>query len=105
MSGLESRQVQWWTVLTWVQQLAAQHGVNVITDNLPLPGTPTWCGLPDGDARKLCAVLLAGAREALNHDTHQAALADASREIASAATWSTVSRGRGDAYIPRRRSA
>jgi hypothetical protein len=100
VTGLDSRQVNWWAVLSWAQQQAAVHGVNVVTDTLPLPGTPSWCGLPDGDARKLCAVLLAGAREALAHETRQEHLAEASKAVAASGNWSGVGRPRSP-YIAR----
>lgn len=102
---LGSRQVTWWSVWCWAQQQAASHGIDPVNDALPLPGTPSWCGMPDGDARKLCAVLLAGAREALRHDTEQEAKAQASQGVSASADWSalgrSVAQGRGPAYILR----
>lgn len=74
-----------------------------------MAGTPAWCELADGDPRKLLAVAAAGEHHVLRVETAQQAHADASREIAAAAPWSTlarrVSRGRGPAYIPRQRQA
>lgn len=98
-----SRQVNgWYETYLYAERVAAGHGVAL--DHGLIPGTPRWCGMPDDDARKLLALVLGGVREALANDTRQTALADASREISSAATWSEIGRGRGAAYIPRRAS-
>lgn len=94
-----SRQVNWYSTFEFARTLAADNGVNL--DRLPIPGTPRWCDLADDDAAKLLALVLGGVRDALRNDTHQAAMADASREISSAATWSKLGRGRGSTYIPR----
>lgn len=100
-----SRQVNYWfETVTFAERWAASHGVAL--DHRLIAGTAQWCGMPDDDARKLLALILGGVREALNHDTRQAALADASRDISTAATWSAVGRGRGGAaYIPRIKEA
>lgn len=101
---MNSRQVNWFEVYGFVERWASnrrldgQHDLSGLT---LLAGTPQWCGLPDDDARKLMAVILGGVREALVNDTHQAAMADASKAIAAAADWSTVGKPRGAAYIPR----
>ena len=101
-----SRQVSWFETYTYAARLAASHRAGL--DNLPLPGTPQWCGMPDGDARKLLALVLGGVREALNHEVAQEHSADASHDIATAADWSAIAKriraGRGDAYIPRKAS-
>lgn len=97
--SLASRQVSWFEVYRYAEHIAAQH--NLALDHTLIPGTPQWCGRPDDDARKLLALVLGGVRDALRNDAHQTAMADASREIANAATWSKLGRGRGAAYIPR----
>ena len=91
MSAVESRQVSWWSVHIFADQLAAAHGVDIVADGLPHPGTPRWCGLPDGDARKLIALLLSASREALRHETEQQARAEASHDVSAAADWSRIS--------------
>lgn len=71
----------------------------------PPAGTPAWNQLDDRDPRKLAAVLDGGRHWALRVDTHQEALADASKAIAATADWGEVARrmvnGRGGAYIKR----
>lgn len=98
-----SAQVSWYPAYRFVAEYAAAH--SLVLDHDLIAGTPTWCALPDSDARKLLALLLGGVREALANDARQAALADASHEISTAADWSAlacrVRAGRGDAYIPR----
>lgn len=94
----ESQQVCWATVLEFVQRCGVDVGAAL------LAGTPAWNRLPDDDPDKLGAVLAAGVHHALRLDTNQATIADASREISRAATWSRLGRGRGDAYIPRKAS-
>jgi hypothetical protein len=84
--------------------LAAGRGVAL--DYHLIAGTPQWCGMPDGDARKLMALLLGGVRDALRNDIRQEVVSDASSEISTAADWPAVAQqvrnGRGDAYIPRK---
>ena len=98
-----SRQVNWHETYAFTERFAASQGVAL--DHGLIAGTPQWCGMADDDARKLLALVLGGVREALTHDTRQAALADASREISSAATWSRIGRARGASYIARKGSA
>ena len=86
-----SRQVAWWPVYEYAAAEAARLGVNLAADPLPVPGTPQWCAMPDGD-RKLAAVLLLGAQYVLALDTRQEALADASKAVAAAADWPQISR-------------
>jgi hypothetical protein len=63
--------------------------------------------MPDTDARKLLSLVLRGVQAAVADDARQEALADASREISTAAGWSAVAQrvrnGRGSAYTPRRK--
>ncbi|MCV7230425.1 DUF2742 domain-containing protein [Mycolicibacterium komossense] len=100
-----SRQVSWYTTFTFAERYATNH--DVVLDNLPIPGTPSWCGMSDDDARKLLALVLGGVREALAHDTVQEQLGEASRDVSQAAKWISDDHrflaNRGKSYI--RRSA
>lgn len=106
---MDSRQVSWFEVYQFVERWARSSSTpdHELDLQLPIAGTPQWCGLPDDDARKLLAVILGGIREALNHEVVQEHRAAASRDLASSTDWSTIARrirtGRGDAYIPRRK--
>lgn len=91
MSAVESQSVSWWPVMEYAAAEAALFGVDLGAGRLPVPGTPSWCSLPDGGA-KLAALLLLGAQYALFLDGRQAELAEASRAIASAADWPKVAR-------------
>ena len=99
-----SREISWYSTFLFAERYASDH--DVALDNLPIAGTPAWCGMPDDDARKLLALVLGGVREALNHDAAQAQLIDASHEVAAAAKWiydhDRFITNRGDAYIPRK---
>jgi hypothetical protein len=96
--------VAWFETYTFAERFAASH--DVALDNLPIPGTPSWCGMPDDDAHKLLALVLGGVREALNHDVVQEHRAQASHAISAAADWPAVAREiqqwDRDVYIPRR---
>lgn len=96
---MTSQQVTWVTVLDFVRR----RGID--PTKVLLAGSPSWAELPDDHPDKLAAVLAAGVHHALRIDTNQAAIADASREISRAATWSKLAQPRGNTYIPRRRSA
>lgn len=106
---MDSRQVTWFETYTYAERLAAGYGITL--DHHLIPGTPQWCGMPDNDARKLLALILGGVRDALRNDTHQTALADASREISASHGRYLVEHDRllhrrgGSSYIPRRRSS
>ncbi len=106
--GTPSRQVNWYEVYRFAERWASANGQHVVGNHALIPGTPQWCALPDDDARKLLALILGGVREALSNDIHQAAMAEASRQIANSENWSAVARrtrnGRGDSYIPRKAS-
>jgi hypothetical protein len=105
MRVTDSRQVSWYETFTYAARFAAEHGIDLLNEGLPIPGTPRWCGLPDNDARKLLSLLFAGVREALANDARQAVLAEASADIAALATATALGprrRPRGAAYIPRR---
>lgn len=94
-----SRQVAWFETYEYVARLAAEH--RVVLELSAVAGTPQWCGLPDGDARKLMALLVGGVREALANDARQAAMAEASRSVSASANWRTVGQPRPASYIPR----
>lgn len=81
-----SQQVSWWPCHEFITTLAVQ------ANSMPIAGTPEWCGLADGDSRKLLALALAGEHHVLRVETAQQAFAEASREIAAAVDWSTVAR-------------
>jgi hypothetical protein len=101
----DSRQVAWFETFRYAGSFAAEHGIDLLNEGLPIPGTPRWCGLPDSDARKLLALLFGGVREALANDARQAALAEASADISTIATATHLGprrRPRGPAYISRR---
>lgn len=98
-----SRQVSWFETYSYAARLAAHHDATL--SNLPLPGTPQWCGLPDDDARKLLALVLGGVREALHNEIYQEHVADAGKKVAEAIDASALARriqGRESAYIERR---
>jgi hypothetical protein len=103
VTDIESRQVNWYEVYAFAERVATERGVAL--DHHLLPGTPRWCGMSDGDARKMLSLVLGGVREALINDIRQEAMAEASREIASATDWSAVAQrvhnGCGAAYIRR----
>lgn len=107
-----SRQVSWFEVYRYAERLATSEGVHTL-DYLPIPGTPAWCGMDDGDARKLLALVLGGVREALTNDAHQSAMSEASQAISAAMDWTAVARSQlrhahavsAGVYIPRRRRA
>ena len=102
---LGSQQVSWWATHEFLEAAVAQANCGP----LPTAGTPAWCALSDGDPRKLLALAAAGEHWALRLDTAQEHLAEASREISSAADWSSLARhvqtGRGSRYVPRARGA
>ncbi|MEN4399655.1 DUF2742 domain-containing protein [Mycolicibacterium conceptionense] len=104
---LVSRQVSWFETFKFAERLATSHDVGL--NHLPLPGSPSWCGMADDDARKLLSMVLGGVREALTNDTHQTAMAEASQAISAAADWTALAqriRNRsGSAYIPRRKKS
>jgi hypothetical protein len=109
MKPIDSQSISWPPVHIFAERQAAAHGVDIIADALPHPGTPRWCSLPDDDAQKLAALLLSASREALRHETEQQARAEASRAISAAADWSAIGRNtlqrNNDVYIPRRGTA
>jgi hypothetical protein len=82
----DSRMVAWFEVYAFVAPLLA--GIA----SRPAAGTPAWCQLPDDDPRKLAAVLEAGVHMALKIDAEQAAKAEASQAISTAADWKQVAR-------------
>ncbi len=81
-----SRQVSWWSVHEHVASALEQAGT------WPTVGTPAWCALPDGDPRKLAALLDAAQHWALRMETCQQAECDASHAISAGADWAAISR-------------
>jgi hypothetical protein len=53
-------------------------------------GSPQWCALPAGDARKLASLFDAARHHALRVETAQQALCDASRAVAAEADWRAI---------------
>ncbi len=99
MTQHTSRQVNWWSVHTYVQPLLAQVG------SWPMAGTNAWSDPDDHDPAKVAAIYDAARHHALRVDTAQTALAEASRGIAGAADWRGIARDaqrRLKIYIPRR---
>lgn len=98
MTGLGSRQVAYLPVYELVAPLLGRPGL--------VPGTPQWVALDDTDPAKWRAIMWSAVWWAVAEDGRQAALADASREISTAADWpglaSAIHRRRTSAaYIPR----
>jgi hypothetical protein len=86
MSAIESQQVSFWDVHMFVQRYLDTAG------HYPAAGTPAWRELPSGDRRKWAALLAAAEHHVLRVETAQEALAEASRDIGTAADWSDVAR-------------
>ena len=81
---LASRQVAWFEAHLFKERVVGW------VDERPTAGTPSWCALPDDDARKQAALLDAGVLWCLERDTEQEQRAEASRAIAGAADWRKV---------------
>ena len=79
-----SQQVSWWHVHEFVVPVLASVG------SWPMAGTPAWCDLPATDPRKLAAIFDAAQHWALRVDMYQAAMAQASHDVADAADWSAI---------------
>ena len=98
-----SRQVPWPEVNRFLTEIVKAANYSP----LPIAGTPAWCELADTDMRKLIALAVAGEHHVLRCDLEQTAAADASKDVATAEDWPSVSRqirrGRGPAFIPRRK--
>ena len=86
MTSTDSRAVSWWPCHEFITALVARY------NDLPTAGTPAWCGLDDGDPRKLIALAVAGEHHVLRMETAQEARAEASKAIATAADWPAVAR-------------
>ena len=93
---IESRTVDWWSVHLYVEPTLEEVG------SWPLVGSLPWQHLPTDDPAKLAAIFDAARHWALRVDVCQEQLAEASKAVAASADWTTVGRGRGRAYIPRR---
>lgn len=98
-----SQQRSWWAVHEFLEAVVQQANYGPI----PAAGTPSWCAMGDGDPRKLLAVAIEGEHTVLRIETAQEQQAEASKEVAAATDWPAVARrvhrGRGSAYIPRRK--
>ena len=84
---MTGRQVDWYPVYRYASQIASHHGVVLEHRALPVAGTPSWCGLPDDDARKLLSLVLGGVREALTNDMHQEAVQQAGADVHGGDDW------------------
>ena len=102
-----SQQVSWWTVREHVSPLLTA------VESWPMIGTPAWCDLAPGDARKIAAVFDAAQHWALRVETCQQARCEASRDVAAAADWRAIAQEKfrldsavayGTYYIPRVKS-
>lgn len=104
-----SRQVHWHSTYEFAARFAADHGL--VLDHTLIAGTVEWCGLPDGDARKLLSLLLGGVRDAMRLDSEQEQRAEASHDIAGDpdVDWSAlaqrIAHGRGENYIERKKAS
>ena len=58
----------------------------------PMLGSPQWCALPAGDARKLASLFDAARHHALRVETAQQALCDASTAICEAYDWTAIAK-------------
>ncbi|MGV0735270.1 DUF2742 domain-containing protein [Mycobacterium syngnathidarum] len=101
----QSQQVSWWPAHEFITAMVNKANAGP----LPTAGTPQWCELADNDPRKLLALAASGEHWVLHTELAQEKRAEASRDIAAAGGWSAlakrIARGRGDAYVPRKRSA
>jgi hypothetical protein len=89
---IESRQVSWWDVHTFVAPLLESVADRDVQNTVkwPLLGTPAWCSLDDSDPLKWAALLDAAQHCALRWETTQQAYAEASHDVAAAADWSAI---------------
>lgn len=86
MKEIQSQQVSWWDVQTFVDPWLAVVG------SWPTAGTPAWCALPDGDPAKIAALCDAARHWALRLELNQEARADASQGVSGAVDWAKLSR-------------
>jgi Protein of unknown function (DUF2742) len=84
MTGIGSRQVDWWSVHEYVDARLADVA------SWPMAGTPEWCALDDTDPAKTAALLDAAQHWALRMETCQQARCEASKAIAAAADWKAI---------------
>lgn len=84
MTSPDSRAVAWWPCHEFIRALVARY------NDLPVAGTPSWCGMDDGDPRKLIALAAAGEHQVLRMEIAQEARAEASKAIAGAADWRQI---------------
>ena len=91
-NALHSSQVSWLPAHEFAAQWAAEYGVDLIDDDLPNPGTPRWCGLPNDDPQKVIALLLRASKAVLHDEGDQQARAEASKAVAGSADWTAIAR-------------
>jgi hypothetical protein len=97
-----ARTVDFWSVHCYVAPAL------VAAREWPMLGTLEWQHLADADPAKLAALLDAAQHHALRIETAQAALAEASSAIASAADWQSIARtirAPHSTYIPREKAS
>lgn len=82
---VDSRQVSWWEVHEFVDAMLGQ------VNNWPMAGTPAWSSLAHDDPRKWAALLDAAQHHALRVEVAQHNRAAASRAVAGAVDWPTLS--------------
>ncbi len=94
---MNSRQVAWEPVYRFLAPDLGDHNI--------IPGTPAWCDLDDHDHRKRAACNWPVVWWSVAEDARQTAIAEASREISTAADWPAVARRmqrrKSGVYIPR----
>ena len=78
----QSRTVAWQPVHALLEPLLGDPGL--------VPGTPSWCDMADSDPRKWQAVLWSAVWWAVAEDARQTDLAEASRDISTAADWPRI---------------
>jgi hypothetical protein len=104
MKPIDSQQVSWLPTFEFAASWAAEYGVDLIDDDLPNPGTPRWCGLPNDHPHKVVALLLRGCKAVLHDEGDQEARAEAAKDIAAAADWPSIAneiRTHADFYAAR----
>jgi hypothetical protein len=90
MGAIESQQVSFWSVHTFVQRYLDTAG------HYPPAGTPTWCELADGDRRKWAALLDAAQHHALRVEAAQEQHAHASHDVSAGGGWSAIAQRKRD---------
>lgn len=95
---VSARSVSWWHVHEYVAPVLERTG------SWPMAGSPEWCALPVDSPAKIAALFDAARHHALRVEIAQEARAQASKDVAEAADWSSVTQcmlQRSGTYIPR----